>query len=71
MFLLGVPSVNIGTRQVGRDMADNVITVDFDASAIVEAVGTQVGRRFPRSLLYGEGNASKKIRVVIEDLLFM
>jgi bifunctional UDP-N-acetylglucosamine 2-epimerase / N-acetylmannosamine kinase len=68
---LGIPAVNIGTRQVGRDMADNVVTVDFDASAIVEAVGAQVGRRFPRSLLYGEGNASKKIRVVIEDLLFM
>ena len=58
---LGLPVVNVGTRQQGRDRAENVIDVDHDREAIVRAVQEQVGRgRYARSDLYGDGRAGER-----------
>ncbi len=59
---LGVPAVNIGTRQAGRDRAANVIDVDYDADAIAAAVRRQIGAPRPaRDGLYGDGFAGERI----------
>jgi UDP-hydrolysing UDP-N-acetyl-D-glucosamine 2-epimerase len=59
---LGVPSVNIGTRQGGRERADNVIDVDYDEKQIKDAICSQVSiGRFEPSYLYGDGRASQKV----------
>ena len=59
---LGVPSVNIGTRQGGRERADNVIDVDYDEKQIKDAICSQVSiGRFRPSYLYGDGGASQKV----------
>ena len=39
---MGVPCVNIGTRQQGRERAENVIDVGYDASAIEAAIRKQL-----------------------------
>ena len=39
---LGVPVVNIGTRQHGRDRGDNVIDVDYTKEAIRAAIQQQI-----------------------------
>jgi len=55
---LGLPVVNIGTRQGGRDRAENVVDVGHDRDAIAAAVRGQVARgRYPVSDLYGDGSA--------------
>src|SRR5258705_4860768 len=39
---IGVPTVNIGTRQCGRDRAANVVDVGYDRAQTVEAVKGQI-----------------------------
>ena len=42
---LGTPTVNIGTRQQGRERGDNVIDVDNNANEIKEAINEQIKNR--------------------------
>lgn len=58
---LGVPVVNIGTRQQGRERAANVIDVPHDAGAIYAAIETQRQRRYDPSPLYGDGRSGRRI----------
>jgi UDP-hydrolysing UDP-N-acetyl-D-glucosamine 2-epimerase len=59
---LGVPGVNIGTRQGHRERAGNVCDVVCDREAIVAAVRRQVtAGRFPSATLYGDGKAGPRI----------
>lgn len=63
---LGVPVVNIGTRQEGRDRSANVIDVGYDRSAIVAAVRRQLQHgRFPSDPLYGDGKAGPRIAQIL------
>ena len=59
---LGVPVVNIGSRQAGRDRGKNVIDVDYDANAIMGAVKEHLDNGgVASSEVYGDGGAGKKI----------
>jgi len=59
---LGVPAVNIGSRQLGRERGQNVIDVDHDRKEISDAVQTHIKRGKPkRDLLYGDGKAGARI----------
>jgi UDP-hydrolysing UDP-N-acetyl-D-glucosamine 2-epimerase len=59
---LGVPAVNIGTRQRGRDRGPNVVDAGYDRAEIVEAVRRQVAHgRYPSDALYGDGHAGGRI----------
>jgi len=59
---LGVPAVNVGTRQRGRERGRNVIDVDHDRAAIAGAIGEhrRSGRPAP-DRLYGDGRAGQRI----------
>ena len=59
---LGVPVVNIGSRQSGRDRGANVVDVDYDRAAIAAAVDDRISRgRLPQDTLYGDGAAGDRI----------
>jgi UDP-hydrolysing UDP-N-acetyl-D-glucosamine 2-epimerase len=59
---LGVPAVNIGTRQTGRERGPNLIDAPYDADAIYEAIQAQLKHGpYPPDHLYGDGNAGKRI----------
>lgn len=59
---LGLPVVNIGNRQSGRDRGENVVDVDYDSKEIIEAVQLQLGReKLASTSLYGTGDAGKHI----------
>lgn len=63
---LGVPVVNIGSRQSGRDQGGNVIDVDYDSVKIVSAIKQQCDAgHYPSNATYGGGNAGE----LIADLL--
>lgn len=59
---LGVPAVNIGTRQQGRERGANVIDVGHDRAAIAAAIREHMRRgRPPSDHLYGDGQAGERI----------
>jgi UDP-hydrolysing UDP-N-acetyl-D-glucosamine 2-epimerase len=63
---LGVPTVNIGTRQAGRDRGPNVMDVRYERRAIVDAVRHQLAHgRYPGDPLYGDGKAGPRIADVL------
>lgn len=59
---LGIPTVNIGTRQGGRERGFNVVDVPHDRSAIQRAITQQLQiKRAKPSNVYGDGSAGKRI----------
>ncbi|MBW1680332.1 MAG: UDP-N-acetylglucosamine 2-epimerase (hydrolyzing) [Deltaproteobacteria bacterium] len=59
---LGVPSVNIGTRQAGRERGKNVIDVTYKKDEIISAVHKQLDHGpYTPDYIYGDGNACRKI----------
>ncbi|HET7681156.1 MAG TPA: UDP-N-acetylglucosamine 2-epimerase [Xanthobacteraceae bacterium] len=68
---MGVPCVNIGTRQQGREHAENVTTVGYDANAIEAAIRKQLKHgKYPRSKLFGDGTAGKQIANILATAEF-
>ena len=66
--LLGVPSVNIGTRQMGRQRGSNVVDVCHDRRAIVDAVRAQIDHgRYPPEPIYGDGHAGERIAGILAE----
>ncbi|MFB3883657.1 MAG: UDP-N-acetylglucosamine 2-epimerase [Thermodesulfobacteriota bacterium] len=66
---LGVPVVNIGNRQSGRERGLNVIDVDYSKSEIIDALERHLknGRRYPSVMLYGDGNAGERIARILAE----
>ncbi len=63
---MGVPAVNIGTRQAGRERGRNVIDTDYDRDEIVDALKTHLKNgRYQRDCLYGDGHAGERIAHVL------
>lgn len=64
---LGVPAVNIGSRQKGRERGPNVIDVDYNREAIANAISTHLNgsSRPPSDCLYGDGKAGERIADII------
>ena len=59
---LGVPVVNIGNRQEGRDRSPNVIDVGHDRHEIMNAIKTHLEHGpYGSSPLYGDGKAGGRI----------
>jgi UDP-hydrolysing UDP-N-acetyl-D-glucosamine 2-epimerase len=66
---LGVPVVNIGSRQAGRERASNVVDVDYDRAQIRAAIESQIARgSYPRDTLYGDGRAGARIADVLAEV---
>ncbi len=59
---LGVPAVNIGSRQLGRDRGRNVRDVDYDIDSISKAVGSMFEQTERlQDTIYGDGSAGQNI----------
>ena len=62
---LGVPAVNIGTRQSDRERAKNVVDTNYNRNEIFEAISSHLNGRVEQSLIYGDGDAGVKIANII------
>ncbi len=63
---IGVPAVNIGTRQADREHGSNMICVNYDAKEIEKAVKKQIKNgRYERSTLFGDGRAGERITEIL------
>jgi UDP-hydrolysing UDP-N-acetyl-D-glucosamine 2-epimerase len=66
---LGVPVVNIGTRQNGRERGKNIVDVNYNFSEILEAAKIQVSHGpFEPDLLYGNGNSGTQIAELLYSI---
>jgi UDP-N-acetylglucosamine 2-epimerase len=65
---LGVPVVNIGIRQNGRERGVNVKDTGYSKDEIRSAVEQQLSNgRYKQDNLYGDGRAGKRISKVLAD----
>jgi UDP-hydrolysing UDP-N-acetyl-D-glucosamine 2-epimerase len=63
---LGVPAINIGSRQNRRDRGRNVVDVPHDKLAIMDAIEAMWQQKDrPRDTVYGNGEAGKNIADVL------
>jgi UDP-hydrolysing UDP-N-acetyl-D-glucosamine 2-epimerase len=67
---LGVPVVNIGSRQNGRARGQNVLDVNYNSIEIKEAVNKFINKEsgFTPSHVYGGGDAGLKIANLLAEL---
>ncbi len=66
---MGVPVVNIGERQFGRDRSENVRDCTWDKRDIRGALEAQLSNgEYSQSHLYGDGYAGKRIAEFIANL---
>ncbi len=71
---LGIPVVNIGTRQRGRERADNVVDVDYDRDDIKKAIQRCISNNeFKKQIIncknpYGDGKSSKRIVKILKEI---
>jgi UDP-hydrolysing UDP-N-acetyl-D-glucosamine 2-epimerase len=64
---MGVPAVNIGSRQAGRERCRNVFDVDYNLEEIKNAIKTQINHgRYEPDYMFGDGNASARIVGILE-----
>jgi UDP-hydrolysing UDP-N-acetyl-D-glucosamine 2-epimerase len=65
---LGVPAVNIGSRQKGRERGRNVMDVNYDRREISDAIRYQLSNsRYPSDYTYGNGHAGEQIANLLAD----
>lgn len=67
---LGVPAINVGTRQDGREQGGNAINVSYSRKEILKALTGHFrnGGRYPSTTLYGDGKAGEKIAGILQDV---
>ncbi len=59
---LGIPVVNIGSRQNGRERGHNVLDVDYQKEAIKTAIQSQIKHgSYAKDAIYGDGDSGVKI----------
>jgi UDP-hydrolysing UDP-N-acetyl-D-glucosamine 2-epimerase len=67
--LFGLPVIDVGDRQRGREHSDNVVHVPSDRDAILSAIDRfDPAVRYPASSLYGDGKAAPKISSLLANL---
>lgn len=70
----GLPVVNIGTRQMGRQRAENIIDVDYDDEEIKKAIQkTLFDEKFREKArncknFYGDGKAGRRIANILDEI---
>jgi len=67
---LGVPVVNIGSRQNRRERGNNVVDVTYDEDEIIASVKNILNNNNKRetSTIYGGGNAGEDIAKLLKEL---
>jgi UDP-hydrolysing UDP-N-acetyl-D-glucosamine 2-epimerase len=66
---MGVPAVNIGSRQSGRERGPNVVDVGYDRQEIALAIRSFEAQPRPGSVsIYGDGHAGERIAQALAEV---
>jgi UDP-hydrolysing UDP-N-acetyl-D-glucosamine 2-epimerase len=65
---LGVPAVNIGNRQSGRDRGPNIIDTSYSTEEIMQAIKQHLSNgKYPSTDLYGDGKSGQRIAELLSE----
>jgi UDP-hydrolysing UDP-N-acetyl-D-glucosamine 2-epimerase len=65
---LGVPAVNIGNRQSGRDRGPNIIDTGYSTEEILQAIQQHLSNgKYPSADLYGDGKSGPRIANILAE----
>jgi len=65
---IGIPAVNVGSRQHRRERGKNVVDVPHEATAIVHAMREQIAHGpYPSDHLYGNGMAGTQVARILAE----
>lgn len=68
--VVGIPVINIGDRQKGRHICENVICIPAnDKDVLKKTISDNLGRRYPKDNYFGDGVTSSKIITAIKEFL--
>jgi UDP-hydrolysing UDP-N-acetyl-D-glucosamine 2-epimerase len=68
---IGVPAVNVGSRQSGRERAANVMNAPYCSEAIFSSIQDQLAHaKYPRDTTYGDGHAGQRIAEIMATAEF-
>lgn len=65
---LGVPAINLGDRQNGRQRAKNVIDLPFNQEKILNAIRKISTLKLDPEFIYGDGNSGENISNLLEKI---
>jgi len=65
---IGIPAIDIGSRQSHRVKGKNVIRVRYNRIQIYQAISKQIRKKYKSSNIYGTGDSAKKIIKVLKKL---
>ncbi|MDA7812019.1 UDP-N-acetylglucosamine 2-epimerase [Gammaproteobacteria bacterium] len=65
---MGVPVINLGDRQRGRDRGRNLIDIKWEDLQSINLISAIQEKNSQKDNLYGDGNSSKKISQIITSL---
>ncbi len=66
---MGIPTINIGSRQQGRERGANVLDVPYERGAILSAIQRAVkGGRCKPDPLYGDGKSGARIADLLSEV---
>ena len=63
---VGIPAVNVGTRQQGRQRGSNIVDVGYERVTITDAIEAQMNKgRYSSEPIYGDGRAGERIAKIL------
>ena len=63
---IGIPSLDVGTRQTNRAQAKSIRHVSaYDRAAIAEFLASNWGNRYDRHAAFGEGSAAERFMTIL------
>ena len=65
---IGVPFVNVGTRQNKREHGKNIINVSYNSNDITNGIKLILRKKRIKTSLYGNGSSGKKIVKILEKI---
>ncbi len=66
---LGIPAVNIGNRQNGREHGDNIKHVNYNMKKILKAIIYQIKKgKYKKNKIFGNGSSGKKIAEILSKV---
>ena len=66
---MGIPVVNIGTRQQGRERGKNVMDIGYDRKEIMAAIKSQIAHgHYEPDQIYGDGQSGARIADLLAKL---
>jgi UDP-N-acetylglucosamine 2-epimerase (hydrolysing) len=66
--IYGIPTINVGTRQLNRFHYESIFNTDFDTQVILEAMNTALrAKRFKPCDHYGDGTSAQKFMSILSS----